>query len=128
MFFTFVHLNTLTMKKIIITLSVALFIISCGSKAKSAAEINVNELNTACECVDAMEVVFDETLALIEGKTEDEIEADAELEKKVNALGEKYDEIEGHCLKAKQMKRADAEACPNFKQAKEKKDKIEEIL
>jgi hypothetical protein len=118
------------MKKIILPLSVAACMLAtaCGSKAKSAADINVKDLNTACECVDAMEIVFDETLALIDGKTEDEIEADAELEKKVKALEEKYEEIEGHCLKDKQMKREDAEACPNFKQAKEKMDKIEKIL
>jgi hypothetical protein len=118
------------MRKIVITLLVAasMLALSCGSKGTSSADINVKELNTACECVDAMEVVFDEMLTLIDGKTEDAIEADAELDKKVSALEEKYDEIESHCIKDKQMSRADAEACPNFKRAKEKMDKIEDIL
>jgi hypothetical protein len=107
---------------------VALSITSCGSNSKSAADINVSELDSACGCVDAMEVVFDEMLSLIDGKTEEQIDSDEDIKKQVKSLEDIYEKIEDRCMDELNFSREEAEACPNFNKAKEKMDKIEDIL
>ena len=96
-------------KQILVAFLFATLVISCGNKAK---DIDVSELKTECEAVDAMEIVFDEVIALgeavdsEEGASEEQKEEFKSLGEKVQEIGEQSDELG--------FKESDLEDCPSF--------------
>lgn len=117
------------MKKIVLSLSViaALAVTSCGGG--SAEDIKVEDLKDACGCVDAMNVVADEVITVIDKfDSEEELEKDEEAMKKIDALEDKFEEIEDYCEDELKLKKSDAEECESFKSFIEKMEKIEEKL
>jgi len=118
------------MKKLVFVFAVgALTLTSCGGGAKKAADIKVADIKDACGCMDAMNVVADEVLAAIEPfETEDALEADEAALKSVEALEDKFGEVEDHCRKELKLEKSSLEACDGFKGFEEKMEKIEEKL
>ncbi|MCB9189847.1 MAG: hypothetical protein H6599_11280 [Flavobacteriales bacterium] len=117
------------MKKVLLSLGVVatLAMTSCGGG--SAEDIKVEDLKDACGCVDAMNVVADDVLATVDKfDSEEELEKDEEAVKKIDALEEKFEEIEDHCKDKLEVKKSDIEACDGFKTFVEKMEKIEEKL
>ena len=64
-------------KQILVAFLFATLVISCGNKAK---DIDVKELETECDIVDALEIVMDEMLEL--GEAVDSEEGASEEQKK----------------------------------------------
>ena len=79
-------------KQILVAFLFTALVISCGNKAK---DINVSELKTECEVVDAIVIVANEIVAL--GEAVDSEEGASEAQKKeYKSLNEKRKEIENH--------------------------------
>jgi len=100
------------MKKVILTVSVALLMLSCGGEQSSAKDLDVTKLETACECGDAVLTVAKEIKVI-----KDEIgDADPTDEQKSDkkALSKKMREIENHCRKEKGHKKDAMEECESF--------------
>ena len=107
--------------------AIMLIVSSCGKDTKSDArnaketnkdkDINVSELKTECEVVDAMELVINEMLALSEGVDSEEGASEAQI-KEYKALEEKLNDIM-NTIKARSFPKFDfdsskLEVCPNF--------------
>ena len=109
-------------KQILVAFLFTALVISCGNKAK---DINVSELKTECEVVDAMLIVFNEIIALAdavdseEGATEEQKKEFKSLKEKTQEIGEQSDELG--------FKESDVEDCPSF-ETLEKKIGRAEIL
>jgi len=103
-------------KQILVAFLFTALVISCG---KTAKDIDVSELTTECEVVDAMRMVMDEVIALgeavdsEEGASEEQKEEFKSLEEKIQEIGEKGDELG--------FKDADLEDCPNFEDGWDRK-------
>lgn len=91
-----------------------LLLSACSSKPE---EINVSELETPCEHLEAVEQIMDAVIETKDGKEKLELSDDSR--KRLQLLENKINEIE-KSAKDKNFKRADAEACPNFKAVKDK--------
>ena len=84
--------------------------ISCGED--KAKDINISELKTACEVVDAVLLVSNEIVAL--GEAVDSEKGASEAQKKqYNVLIEKGGEIENGMRKM-DLDKSKLKACPNF--------------
>lgn len=95
----------------------------CGKK--KAKDIQVSELKTPCEIVDAMEIVVDEVTDLLGGaKTKEELDADKL--KELEALMMKLDEIDDAARD--KFKKSEAEACPAWNRLQEKGDKLDGVF
>ena len=79
-------------KQILVAFLFTALVISCGNKAK---DIDVSELKTECEAVDAMITVADEILELGEAVDSEE-GASEEQKEEFKSLGEKAEEIEDY--------------------------------
>lgn len=103
------------MKQIIMgafALVVSIGMTSCGSGDGDPSSIKTEDLKTACECVDAMELIADRQLELLEGEETDE------AEKEYEGLEEKMNEVNKHCRS--EFKKEEAEKCDNFESLMEK--------
>lgn len=109
-------------------LSIAALTSCGGGGAKSIDDLKVEDLKTACDCVDAMVVVLDDVLVTIDGKTEEQIEADEAALAKVEKAEKLFGDIENQCRKNLDVKKEDLEACPNFKDFETKMEKVEAVL
>jgi hypothetical protein len=96
-------------KQILVAFLFTALVISCGNKAK---DINVKELKTECEVVDAMVLLMDEIVALGEAVDSEE-GASEEQKKEYKSLGEKVDEIENQVSESDFSKKA-FEKCPKY--------------
>jgi hypothetical protein len=95
---------------------------SCGKKAM---DIQVSELETACDFVDAMELVIDETAALVDGVTSKDALSSSQTTE-LEALTTKLQEI-SEAAEAKYTK-AEAQECKNFERLREKGEKLESLF
>jgi hypothetical protein len=102
-----------------ILLIVGFSLSGCGKKAK---DINVNDLKSACDFVDAMELILDETTTLV-GSSTSRADLSAEKSTELEALVDKLKEVSDAA--DKQYKKSDAEKCPNFPKLQEKGEKLE---
>ncbi len=79
---------------------------SCGDsekeeKGSSASEIKVSEINSACGCVEAWNLVLKEGVEKLEGKKKSELspEENDAFKEKTKHLKDKFEEIYKHCDK-----------------------------
>ena len=108
-------------KQILLAFLFTALVVSCGGdKAKN---IDVSELKTACEVIDAMIIVMNEVVALGESVDSEEGASDAQ-KKEFKSLEDLRNEI---VAKGDDMDMDDAGACPNFYKILEVGPKIEEI-
>ena len=110
-------------KQILLAFLFTALVVSCGGD--KAKDIDVSELKTACEVIDAMIIVMNEVVALGESVDSEEGASDAQkkefksLEDLMNEIGEKGDDMD--------MDDEMIRACPNFYKILEVGPKIEEI-
>ena len=102
-------------KQILVTFLFTALVISCGNKAK---DIDVKELETECDVVDAMEIVTDELIALVEAVYSEEGDLKEQMEE-FKSLGEKAQEI---LKQADELgfKLSEEPDCPNVETLKKK--------
>ena len=123
-------------KQILVAFLFATLVISCGGKAE---DIDVKELETECDVVDALEIVMDEIIVLGEAIDPEEgvlgaivygIEGSKEQKKEYESLNEILEDIRKRMIKL-ELDEDDLEDCTNFeivdKKAK-KADRIRRIL
>lgn len=105
------------MKKLLLslTLGAGLMLASCGEE-KEAADIKTDDLETACDCVDALNTIADRMIELLD--KEDDKDAEAEYEK----LEEKMKEVGKHCTT--EFKKEDAQECDGYDDIAEKMKKV----
>ena len=84
-------------------------VISCGNKAK---DINVKELKTECEALDAVLIITDEVLELAEAVDSEE-GASEEQKKEYKSLMEKAKELEDYFEEGDFSEKA-LKKCPQF--------------
>lgn len=119
------------MKKVILSSLTVLSIVivtSCSGGTKSIDDLKIEDIKTACDCVDAMVVVMDDVLTTIEGKTEEQIEADETALAKVEKAEKVFGDIENQCRNNLNLNKTDLEVCPNFNDFESKMSKIEAVL
>lgn len=96
---------------------------SCGGK--KAKDLKVEDMKSACDFVDGMQVVMDEILALV--GTAAGPDALSESQKgELKPLVDKLRELDEAAGKA--YEKAEAEKCPNFKSLGEKGEKAESFF
>ena len=96
-------------KQILAAFLFTALVISCGNKAK---DINVKELKTECEALDAVLIITDEVLKLAEAVDSEE-GASEEQKKEFKLLYEKTEEIEDY-LKESDFSKKAFKKCPKF--------------
>ena len=106
-------------KQILVAFLFTALVISCGNKAK---DINVSELKTECEVVDAIVIVANEIVALGEAVDSEE-GASEEQKKEFKSLMEKAKEIENQGRELN-IDKSKAEACPNYETVKGNREKV----
>ena len=109
-------------KQILVAFLFTALVISCGNKAK---DIDVKELTTECDLVDAMEIVLDEIIVLGEAVDSEE-GASEEQKEEFKSLGEKAQEI-GEQSDELGFKESDLEDCPNFETLEKKIKKTRKL-
>jgi len=109
-------------KQILVAFLFATLVISCGGKAE---DIDVKELETECDIVDAMEIVMDEIIVLGEAVDSEE-GASEEQKEEFKSLGEKAEEIEKQASKL-DLDEDKLEDCPNFETLKKKGKKTRKL-
>jgi len=119
-------------KQILVAFLFATLVISCGNKAK---DIDVSELKTECEVLDAMEIVIDEIIVLGEAVDPEEgvlgaiaygFEGSKEQKKEYESLQEIADDIEKRMRKL-EFDMDDLEDCTNY-EIVDKKAKKAQII
>ena len=109
-------------KQILVAFLFTALVISCGNKAK---DINVSEIKTECEVVDAVLIVMDEIIAL--GEAVDSEEGASEAQKKeYKSLMEKAKEIENQADELN-LEKSNAKDCPNIETLETNKGKLRKI-
>ena len=106
------------MKRILSIAVIAAFMTSCG--AKTADDVNVDDIKTACDCIDAMDVIANDMLSYIGEKSEKEMKDDEAL----NSKFDKLREVEKKCRK--DFKKEDAEKCDGYSDFEETMNKFAE--
>jgi hypothetical protein len=96
-------------KQILAAFLFTALVISCGNKAK---DINVKELKTECEVVDAMVLLMGEIVALAEAVDSEEGASEAQ-KKEYKSLGEKGEELEDY-LKESDFSKKAIKKCPKY--------------
>ena len=105
------------MRKLIIPVAFVTSVVvsSCGEGVKSAKDIDVKSLETACDCGDAVLTVANEMKALVNAIGEGEPSKDQD--ESFDALEDKLDELEDHCRKEKGFDKDQMMECESFKEA-----------
>ena len=109
-------------KQILVAFLFTALVISCGNKAK---DIDVSELKTECEAVDAFIIIVDEVLELVEAVDSEE-GASEEQKKEFKLLYEKTEEIEDY-IKESDFSEKAFKKCPNFETGKKKIEKTRKL-
>ena len=119
-------------KQILVAFLFTALVISCGNKAK---DIDVKELETECDVVDALEIVMDEMIVLGEDVDPEEgvlgaivygFEGSKEQKKEYESLTEIADDIEKRMRKL-EFDRDDLEDCTNYEIVDKKAKKVQKI-
>jgi len=102
---------------ILLLTAVVVFVVSCGTKGpKKAEDIVVSELRTACDFVDAIEIVVDEVIDVKGEKNWHELE-EAEIEK-IEKLFAKLEEIDS--VAQDKFTEDEAKTCPAYDRVNKK--------
>lgn len=103
---------------------------ACGSKkAKTSDDINVAKLNTACDCMDAMDLIATETLAVLDKFPDGtEMRKDSDALNKYNKLESKLKDVTKRCTQDLKIEKEEAKKCSNYETVKTKMDQVEEKL
>jgi chemotaxis protein histidine kinase CheA len=96
-------------KQILVAFLFTALVISCE---KTAKDINVSEIKTECEVVDAVLIVTDEVLELVEAVDSEEGASEAQ-KKEYKSLMEKVEELEYYFEESDFSKKA-FKKCPKF--------------
>ena len=96
-------------KQILAAFLFTALVISCGNKAK---DINVSEIKTECELVDAMDLLMGEIVALAEAVDSEEGASEAQ-KKEYKSLMEKGEELEDY-LKESDFSKKAFKKCPKY--------------
>ena len=96
-------------KQILVAFLFTALVISCGNKAK---DINVSEIKTECEVVDAVLIVTDEVLELVEAVDSEEGASEAQ-KKEYKSLMEKAEELKDYFEESDFSEKA-FEKCPQY--------------
>ena len=108
------------MKLIFSTFTLAVLMCSCGGD--SAKDIKTDDIEDACDCVDAMHQIMDEMIDLVQTYEDvDEADIPEEIELEYEALESKLDDVSGYC-KDNFTKEA-AQECNGFDELKDKAEK-----
>ena len=110
--------NSVRIKQILVAFLFTALVISCE---KTAKDIDVKEIKTECEFVDASMIVIDEMIALAESIDSEEGPS-KEQKKEEEYLKEKYDEIEEHAEKSDFE--GNLKDCPSFESIVKKNKKL----
>ncbi len=103
------------MKKVFVIMVVALLFSACGNR--TSKDVNVEDINSACECVGAMIIVGNDILDYTSDMLEDELMDDEGLKVKLD----KMDEINKVC---EEYSEEEAMACDNWEEFEETMTKI----
>ena len=116
------------MKKTFLLIFLGLFLNSCNSylgkklSKKSAEDIDVEKIEDACDCVEAFETISANFLDVYGNKTREELEELSDdkkemLQKKVDPLFEKRNEVNQHCRKfgITYKRFTNGQACSSYK-------------
>lgn len=96
------------MKKLFVLFIAGALLAGCGSE--SAEDINIEDLKTACDCVDAGNVIMTDILDAAGDKEENELEKDEAFMKKF----EKMEALEKKCRKI--AKKSEMKECDGWKE------------
>ena len=99
------------MKKVFLLLALGAFMFSCG---KSAEDLNVDDIESECDCVEFMGIILDEAIELKESAGDEPSDDD---KKKGESLMEKMKEVEKKCEKMDKKKMKD---CDGFDDMRKK--------
>ena len=119
-------------KQILVAFLFTALVISCGGKAE---DIDVKELETECDIVDATEIVMDEIIVLGEAVDPEEgvlgaitygFEGSKEQKKEFESLQEIIEDI-GKRMSKLEFDEDDLEDCPNFETVDKKMKKVKSI-
>jgi len=106
------------MKKLFVLFIAGSLLTGCG--AESAEDINIEDLKTACDCVDAGNVIMTDILDAAGDKEENELEKDEAFMKKF----EKMEALEKKCRKI--AKKSEMKECDGWKDFEGTMKKFEE--
>lgn len=112
------------MKKLLFSglcLALVLCMSSCGGK--KAADINVNELKTACDHLNAMEICYDEITNLMGDKTDMSQFSEEEL-KQIELVSNKLEEVAEHADEL-EIPEEDAKKCDSYDRILKKAEKVD---
>ena len=108
------------MKKLLLILFSVVFLFSCSESSK---DIDVNKIENPCDFLDAMGIIADETLELIEkydGKDQDDV-PDSDIKEMSDLMKKRYELSEK--AKEKGWNENILKHCKNFDEVDEKMDK-----
>ncbi|MDG2152976.1 MAG: hypothetical protein P8K10_03480 [Crocinitomicaceae bacterium] len=127
------------MKKIFPLIFLGLFLNSCNSylgkklSKKSAEDIDVEKIEDACDCVEAFEIISANFLDIFGNKTREEMNELSDdkkemLQKKVDPLFEKRDEVNQHCRKfgISYKRFTNGQECSSYKGLSKNSNKLKE--
>lgn len=97
------------MKKTILGLGVLALMASCGGS--SAEDVNVAEVENACDCTSALITVANDILAEVGDMSENDMEGDEEMMKVMKLKFDKLDELEDKCRKELKVTKKEMAAC-----------------
>ena|SRR5687768_8101618 len=101
-----------------------LLLFSCGRKFKTADQINVANIKDGCDCMHAMEVVADETLALMERSQRDSTAMTGDELERYDNLTLKMEEINNRCVKELAIPSSEVQSCFGFERVRRKMEKL----
>lgn len=107
------------MKHLLLSISLIALLASCGGDYGN--EINVEDIDSPCECVEAMNALAMDIIAAAGDKKESELEEDLEFV----AQMDKMEQLEDKC---QEYKKKDVEDCDGFEDVRENMDKMEDLF
>ena len=100
----------------------SIVLLSCGG---DVSDIDVDDLESPCDCVDAMITVADNAISIADGVEDDDELSNAQKEE-LRPIWAKFEEVEERCDKLR-VKRSETKKCANFKELKDKMDIVEKL-
>ena len=127
------------MKKIFLFIFLGLFLNSCNSylgkklSKKSADDIKVEKLKDECDCIEALDIIAADFLDVVGNNDKKSIRAMSDeklekLEKKVEPIYKKMDEVNEHCRKfgITYKRFTNGQECSSYKDLKKNKEQLKQ--
>ena len=117
------------MKKIVFVFTSLFLFAACSSDAEGGADltaaqdISLEDLKDACGCIDAVNMIADNVLKLVENPEE----MSREQERQAMDLMSKTEDIRDYCMEDLDIPVEEFEACDNFKEMSRKMDKLDSM-